>query len=646
MFNCVWFCQYLGKISIEYLIMYQFIFLFLIIFIIIYIISLFIKYEEEFTNNFDKILDNKCKVVTDDKLNNYIGPWDNGARGYCGEYTCPTETCYFLEKDTSISPQYGNENYKWSSETTEQTMTTEANGDILCSSKHGTSHPVHGTTYDCENNHTNDINHGRKDVCYEYSQIDNEWMKHTYINLLGPDGVYHWRLIGDLNTKTDITYISSCYKQPPVNCSLSNVYCCQISGHPEPCLFRQPNINDKQMIFKIDPTDPTGTSCREFEPDMCGVDSCFSSTYSRSCWQFNRETREWTNRLFTRKMVNGVCGLYDQDNTLISEDLYTSGFCKDFTNEPGNRPPYTKEKCARENEPINCQFLNENEDLYTKTYFSTLNYKGDDCIYETETGADVLLDGFYRDYEDLYEYPVELGDDALCPVLTPANCKDNEHFLRVYGESQNASPECLACPNGTYRNDNNLVWHPINACTPNASCPTVADCKTNSTNNNNCFECMKPLDELNNKFEMIYLETRANKSNCEIINDSNCARNLDHSYKTCLNFPPVTFGNMNSTKFCDNCPIGYRLTETPDGVECEKLIDCSQQENSCLDQDDNFKDFIYDNETDDFSPCIWKEKNNEGNTKTECITECDETNGFYKTNDGDGLYCSAVINAN
>ena len=97
------------------------------------------------------------------------------------------------------------------------------------------------------------------------------------------------------------------------------------------------------MIFTIDPTDPTGTSCREYEPDMCGVDSCFNSTYSRSCWQFNRETREWTNRLFTRKMVNGVCGLYDRDNSLISEDLYTSGFCKEFSNEPGNRPPYTKE---------------------------------------------------------------------------------------------------------------------------------------------------------------------------------------------------------------------------------------------------------------------------------------------------------------
>jgi hypothetical protein len=286
--------------------------------------------------------------------------------------------------------------------------------------------------------------------------------------------------------------------------------------------------------------------------------------------------------------------------------------------------------------------------LYTKTYFSTLNYKGDECIYETETGADVLLDGFYRDYEYLYDYPAQLSENALCPVLTPLNCKDNEHFLRVYREEQSASPECMACPNGTYRNDNIYAWHPRDACTPNVTCPTITDCKTSpktSPLHNHCFECMKPLDELDNKFEIIYLETRANKSNCEIINDSNCARNLvDNTYKTCRK-PPVTFGNIrNSTKFCDNCPNGYRLTDTPDGVECEKIINCSQQKNSCLDHDGYFKDFIYDNETDDFSPCIWKEINNEGNTKTECITECDETNGYYKTDDGDGLYCSAVIN--
>jgi len=612
--------------------MYPLVFFILIFFIIIYIISSFIKYEEEFTNSFDKILDNKCKIITEDKLNNYIGPWD-GANGYCGEYRCPTETCYFLEKDTSISPQYGNDNYKWSNEISEQTMTTETNGDIHCSSKHGSSHPVYGTTYDCENIHMNDINHGKKDVCYEYSQPDLRWNKYTYINLLGPDGQYHWRLIGDLNTKTDTTYISSCYKQPPVNCSLSNVYCCQLPGHPEPCLFRQPNVNDKQKLYKIDPTDPNGLTCTT--NDTCGVDECYSDPeYRKDCWQFNRADKEWNNRVFLRKFHNGKCAFYDQNNTLFSEDLYTNGFCVE------DEPTQTKEKCARENDPITCKFLNDNEDMYTKTYFSTLNYKGDDCIYETETGTDVLLDGFYRNYENLYEYPAQLGDNALCPTLTPAACKDNEHFLRVYNDDQNASPECLPCPEGTYRNDNDLAWHSIDACTPNVSCPTVADCKT-SPLQNNCFHCLKPLDEMDNKFEIIYLETRANKSNCEIIDDSVCAKNLeDGTYKRCPN-PPVIFGN---TKFCDNCPNGYRLTDTPSGVKCEKLINCSKQEKSCLNHDDYFSDFIYDNETDDFSPCVWKEVNNEGNTKSECITECDEKNGFFKTDDGNGLYCSAVIN--
>ena len=634
--------SYCLKIYVLNLRMYQFIFFFLIVFIIIYIISLFIKYEEDFTNNFDKILDNKCKTISSDRFNNYIGPWDNGAHGYCGEYRCPTETCYFLEKDASISPQYGNNNYKWSSETTEQIMTTDTNGDIHCSSKHGTSHPVHGTTYDCENTHINDINHGRKDVCYEYSRNDNRWLKYTYINLLQPDGQYYWRQIGDLTITSNVDYISGCYKEPPVNCSLCNVYCCQIPGHPEPCLFRQPTTNDKEMLYEIDPTNPT--TCRELGPDMCEVNGCFTHPeYKKNCWQFNRADREWTNRVFTRKFHNGKCDFYDNENTLFSEDLYINGFCKNFE----ATDIMTKEKCAKENSPITCKFMNDNEDVYSKTYFSTLNFRGDECIYETETGGDVLLDGFYRHNGELYEYPAQLGSNALCPVLTPGNCKNKEHYLRVYDESRNASPECLPCPEGTYRNNEILAWHPIDACTSNATCPTITDCK-NNPDDKNCVQCLKPLDELDNKFEIIFLETRANKSNCEIINDSNCARNLDdNSYKTCLN-PPVTFGNtLNSTKFCDNCPkspVEFRLDNTPDGVECKRVIDCPYQENLCLNHDDYFSLFRYENETDVFSPCVWKEKVNEANIKTECITECDETNGFFKTDDGDGLYCSAVIN--
>lgn len=589
--------------------------------ILIYLISLFVQYEERFSNDFDKVLDNKCKLMTSNRLNNYIGPWDGSRMGSCGTYRCPVETCSFLEKDRLISPNYGTNNYKWSTQTSEQTM-SEVNGNVRCASKHDTIHPIHGTTLDCSGMvRMNDHDHGEQDFCYEY--YDNKWNKVKYIKLMDNTGTYYWRKVSDLGTTISQEELNNCRKEP-VNCANSNVYCCKLPGHPNPCYNRLPNTNDQQIMFYNNPLNPT--EC--ITDDVCGVVSCFQGAeYRKNCWQFNTFSKNWTNHIFSRKFVDGVCGFYDSDNVRFDEAWYTDGFCRE------TEPEFTNEKCAIDNTPITCDFLNENEDLYSKTYQSTLNLRGDRCIYETETGDDVLISGLYR--HPINGYPLYLSTNNLCPMLTPASCKDNEHFLKIYPDIANAAPECMPCPEGTYRNDQMNVWDASTACSPNAVCPLPSEC---DESNPYCQSCLKSLnsDPNGDKYERIYLETRPNKSNCDIVNDDMCVKKSDGSYRTCRAEHLKVFGDK---KFCDNCSPGYKLDLASDGsVECKRVIQCTHVEKKCMDNDGYFKDFEYINDTDEFSPCVWKEIYNAPNTLNQCISQCEE--GKYRVDD----YCSSVVN--
>jgi hypothetical protein len=631
--------------------MYSIVFFILIFFIIIYIISLFIKYEEKFTNNFDKILDNKCKLLTSNRLNNYLGPWDNSS-GDCGEYGCPTESCSFLERDTSVNQQYGTDNYKWTTETSEQTMNEDA-GNIVCGSRHNTIHPIHNSTIDCQNVQTNAPDHGQTDVCYQFETPLGEadttpkrWNRKSYKKLMNEHGHYSWKTKDTLGneTKSDQEMIE-CRKEP-FDCSQSNYYCCMLHGVQDSCYARPINVNDQQIEFVIDQSDNEGLTCRT--TDVCGVQTCFEDPeFKRDCWMFNRHDRSWTNNIFDKKILNGVCGHFDADGNRFQDRFYSDGTCQSDT------PEFTNEKCAMENTPITCEFLNVNEQMYSKTYHSKLHHNKIECVYETETGDDILIQGWYKSREDAsveqlqsLGYPGYLTDE-LCPTLTPLSCRNNEHFLKIYDETDTASPECLPCPEGSFRNTSNLVWSAATACTPNVVCPTITECESHTSivNKSSCTKCLRRLsDNHGNKFEIVHLELESNKDQCVVIDDRECEKEDNGEYKVC---DPELVKSFGDNLFCDNCMDGYKLDDSNGTVQCRKTIDCGDPiQKNCLDDDKLYFDtYTYNNQDDEFSSCVWSQVDNPGYVTPNCVTECDE--GKYKSrlnNDGsDDLHCSSVL---
>lgn len=605
--------------------MFYIVFYFLVIILLIYIISALIEVNETFNQDFDKILDNKCKIMSSNTLNNYLGIWDQ-QKGVCGEYRCPLEQCTFTEVDRSISIKYGEENYKFTTENSEKTM-TETDNTISCTSKHETLHPNHGTEYKCDSIKVNDIDHGQVDFCYEFD--GNNWNKNNFIKLLDRNGFYTWRNVvsGQITSKTD-QEITECRKEP-YSCSLSNNYCCKLPGHPDPCHSRPINSSDQEIIYIIDPGDPTGKRC--ITGDVCGVETCYNEQiYRKDCWQYNRFNREWTNDIFSKKYVNGNCEHVNSKNVIFDPDI--------FYNEPNpicqrDQPEFTNETCAINNAPITCKFLDKDENIYEKTYQSKLHFNTERCVYETETSDDILDNRLYIDSVRGVNYPSRLNDNDLCPEITPADCINSEHFIKL---NPSASPKCSECPAGTYRNDESLVFNESEACSDNTICPTITECIERG--DSKCKECLKRLD--GNKFEIVQLELQSNKDSCDVLDDSICEKKLDKTYVTCSDVKII-----GSKKYCDNCNPGYGLTLSNNEIICKKIIECFGYNRECLDSNLlYFDEYMYDNDTDEFSPCIWRENDYPSNTLETCKTSCEGDK--YKTtinNSGGVSYCSSVF---
>ena len=624
--------------------------------LLIFVVIVKTRVEERFSNDFDKVLDNKCKLLTSNRLNNYLGPWDNRS-GDCGEYSCPSESCSFLRIDPGVSQQYGLANYKWETETLPQTM-TEVNGEIQCTSRHGTTHPTHNTSIDCQSIRTNDADHGQTDVCYEYKLDESDpdkkkWMRTTYKKLMDEYGHYQWKSKDHLGgrIKTD-QEMSECRKEP-FDCSQSNYYCCEIYGVENSCYNRPITASDQLIEFVINEfetyPEKQGLTCRP--TSQCGVFNCLEGDeFVKNCWMFNRENRSWTNNVFRRKLIhigeNDECPYVDDNDVRFQERFYTEGICQ------SNEPLYTNETCARDNEPVTCEFMDHNEQMYSKTYQSRLHYNQSECIYETKTESDILVSGLYRspgdsvntDYLQSVGYPGYLTEDELCPILTPNSCRDPEHFLKIYHEDQAASPECMACPEGTFRNTSNYVWTASEACTSIAVCPTISECERDTPSE--CRKCLKRLSDGNgDKFEEVFLELQPNRDQCEVVDDSACETNEDGNYLEC----PKELEVIGDKIYCDNCNKGYELGVVDGTVQCRKIIDCGiPVEKTCLDQNGlHFDYYIYENDTDKFSPCVWKQLDNQGSLIPNCVTECEQGEFRVTSHTGSGEeYCSRAINSN
>jgi hypothetical protein len=264
-----------------------------------------------------------------------------------------------------------------------------------------------------------------------------------------------------------------------------------------------------------------------------------------------------------------------------------------------------------------------NENSYTKMYMPKVDYSGDRCVYETEVGNDVIFKN-----GSVYSIPPILNDDDVCPILSPENCKDpTTTFLKKFVNDAEAPMKCMECPEGSYRSDNMRTTNESIACLPNADCIELNEC-----DNILCESCLTNVETSVNgdKYEIVYIEKIPDRDQCVPIDDSHCEKKPDGSYDICKK--PVITDN-NGKRFCDNCSPGYALKFDSGNLSCTRIVECDYLPNTlCYNNTSTFFDmYKYENETDDFSECVWKPVSEIGDNLTECITQCPV--GTYRTND-------------
>ncbi|QOI90263.1 hypothetical protein QKU58_gp068 [Pyramimonas orientalis virus] len=609
----------------------------------------FFKKNEKFNNDFDKILDFKCRSV-DSSLNNYLGPWDD-ANGRCSKYACPTEMCSSIARDTSLSTKYGN-SYTWVTEILSKTMANDDQGNVTCTTNHNKQHPNNNTLMNCEETRMNAPDHNATQSCYDFD--GTEWKETKYIKILNDTGIYSWKNVASVmdasTTKTDAE-MESCKKEPPVDCSLQNYYCCKLPQYPDACYNRLPNINDQYVEYIPNPNatqdGEAGMTC--ITMDDCDIDECRAGTAQdeygdtindkrKDCWQYDSFTKEWKNNVFRRTYHNGECTYINEDYVVLQDDFYTGNICS------SNAPLYTNESCARDNINITCGFLDDNEMYYTKEYKPRLDYSGDKCVYTTEDWDDVLLQSSGTDAQPvirLTNYPSVLPDNDQCPELSPMNCKNPDvDFLKFVNEDN--TMRCSPCPEGSFRNDNMATFFESEACTPIATCPKLNEC-TAAT----CQTCLKRIDsqdtqEKPDKYEIVYIEQEPDRDTCVVKDDSFCEKDNDGSYPVC---PAQKVLRINDdTRLCDNCPSDHALKIDGDGsTSCERVYDCTNIGNTlCLIEDtNNFDMHVYDNETDKFSQCVWKPLDDTGDAIRNCETQCPQYH--YRVTHGNRESCTQAL---
>ncbi|QOI90261.1 hypothetical protein QKU58_gp070 [Pyramimonas orientalis virus] len=122
--------------------------------------------------------------------------------------------------------------------------------------------------------------------CFEHT--GGQWIKHIYKKQIGDDGVCAWRNIND-NTIVDEQYMNSCSKSV-YDCASRNYTCS--------------NNDNKIVWFRTDSTD--GLSCTQVND----CDTCHPNT-TISCYNFDVNTRQHVESVFTQSERNGVCNFYN-----------------------------------------------------------------------------------------------------------------------------------------------------------------------------------------------------------------------------------------------------------------------------------------------------------------------------------------------
>lgn len=624
----------------------------LIIFILIVLSILLSIKKEKFVNNFDDILDKKCTDLNQN-LNNYIGPWD-GENGRCGTYKCPTETCSYIVKDNNIRNL---DAYTYKQETKEKILNILDNNERECTSRNGepvttNQDVVANSTYICVDDITNSIRnsptHNEIDFCYEpINQGDNtlRWSKKTYVNAMNIDGNYNWVNIDSPAGSPIINDMTpeSCIKEP-LDCSQCNYYCCEYyTGKDEKnkCTKETATNADTYIHHNLKQQGDTGSFYCEAGNDCDVINCMYNSNFYKDCWVYKDDfddssERKWINKRFKREMQKydnkETCDFfYKDENDNIQRYSDVDSMCK-----KDGAPKINKDECGIK-PTISCTYLDEYNNAFDVNYKSVLNNKGDECIYQTLTNEDIVYNQDSIQTQVISEANANKAD--ICPELSPIDCIPQayeELFLdKTLSETNKTLYKCLTCPPGKYRNAIINAKNETEACTDEATCPSVNDCSTMTEQHNiqkNCKSCWSNIDNSGDILKKVFLETTPDRSNCKVKNDI-CYYITDISDETKTQFEEcMKEYSYREQTYCDKCPPGQALNVEDDYLVCSEKIVCDDgQDHTCLNPDNTFSTYTYDNKFDQFSQCVyWKENENKLQEKGQndctingkCMEEC------------------------
>ena len=393
---------------------FEIVWIIFVILITLVILYKYKKYSEQFVQDFDDILDNKCAVITSNTKDNYIF-----TTGECVKNMCPTEQCQRLYYDTRINEYY------YVTENSPKIETTNDNDDFSCVTKESIEDNIY-----CATNPPLCPYLGFTDVCYEYNCNDNQWITKNYKKQLDMNGDCYWRdtLTGTLKDEDEL---QTCRKIP-LDCSACNIPC---STLPSPGV----SFLDNYQKFRVS---KDGNSC-EIDPSY----NCFEcdETETKVAYKLNSDERRFETKMYRKQVVFGGKCVYMDDQ----------GYCHpDETDVPQcifENNIYPDKIDCLDHEQMTCCNLDD-RDFFEKTqYRSVLSRDGTRCVYTTVDGS------LSREIE------LDAQDGFNCPGYEYKLCSDDQQFRNIHEQ------KCTPCMPGRYMVDNTQF-------TDATACEDLPDC--------------------------------------------------------------------------------------------------------------------------------------------------------------------------
>ncbi|QOI90262.1 hypothetical protein QKU58_gp069 [Pyramimonas orientalis virus] len=548
----------------------------LLVIVLIFIIVRLFKTNEQFVNDFDDVMDNKCLLKSNQQLDNYIF-----GQGVCKKNTCPAELCSRFRLNTRTNL------YEFVTELSPQLDTSTDGGEFTCQTKESIPDKVYCQTPvpTCERQ-------GESNFCYELVDADptdsysaKEWRKMEYIKKLDDAGNCIWENTMDpSNNDKDDGYFDNCQKQE-INCSDCNIPCASLPR--EGVSFRD---NYQKFILGNDGTCIEDTTNGCFECD---------ESQTKIGYKLNSVRRQ-VEPVFFRQQVyfDGICVFLDENNNCHPDDIATyPEYCGTQTDiisgvvETGN--------CASNPYRFCCNL--NNRDMFEQTkYRSLLSEDGRKCVYASV------------DASKSRELDISDPDGFNCPGYDFRLCTNPDEYRNVDQQ------RCTPCPPDKFLADNTQFFE-------SQACVLLPDC---SDQVDVCFEKFDGLGTIltKNEYEKVPQITRTPgqvlaTASCVSSSPSDCVR-------TCMAEKTVVVPNhiaQTPDTFCDHCQDNKKFNPVTFSCDDEQSCPNKGTTQKCLDKHLNqFFDYTV-SQLDDFSPCVLERYHNNipyTMNLNECETDC------------------------